>query len=148
MAQIIYTDSHAAGLLARVILGCAILPHGLQKTLGMFGGKGLIASLDALESIGIPPVFGVLVIASESIGALLLIFGVFSRFMAGSIMITMLGAVLLKHIDFGFFMNWSGMQEGEGWEYHLLAMGLGLIVLVMGSGSLSFDRWLTRRYWA
>ena len=148
MAQIIYTDSHLAGLIARLFLGAAMLPHGLQKTLGWFGGKGFLPTLEAFESSGIALAFGVLVIAAESIGALALILGIFGRFMSAAIMITMIGAILRSHAAYGFFMNWSGMQEGEGFEYHLLALGLGLIVLIMGSGSASFDRWLTKRHWA
>lgn len=148
MSQVIFTESNAAGLIARLVLGVAILPHGLQKALGWFGGKGFFASLDALEAMGIPPVLGFLVIATETLGAAALILGVFGRFMAAFIAIIMIGAVVLKHAAFGFFMNWSGIQEGEGWEYHLLAVGLALVVMVMGSGSFSFDRWLTRRYWA
>ncbi|MDT8324926.1 MAG: DoxX family protein [Bacteroidota bacterium] len=148
MTQVIFTDNHAAGLIARIFLGIAILPHGLQKALGCFGGKGLLASLEAFGGMGIPPVVGVLVIAAETLGAAALIFGVFGRFMAAFIAVIMIGAVALKHAAFGFFMNWSGMQEGEGWEYHLLAVGLALVVIIMGSGSASFDRWLTRRYWA
>lgn len=148
MFQVIYTDSHAAGLIARLFLGAAILPHGLQKTLGWFDGKGFLASLQSLESMGLPVVIAAIVIAVESLGALALIFGVLGRFMAAGIAIIMVGAVAIKHAAFGFFMNWTGMQEGEGWEYHLLAVGLALVVIVMGSGSASFDRWLTRRHWA
>jgi uncharacterized membrane protein YphA (DoxX/SURF4 family) len=31
-------------------------------------------------------------------------------------------------------MNWFGNQKGEGFEYHLLAIGLALIVLIHGGG--------------
>jgi len=148
MASIIYTDDHAAGPIARLVLGAAILPHGLQKTLAWFGGQGLLPSLEALDGSGIPYALGALVIAAESLGAFALIFGIFGRFMAAAIILVMLGAIFTKHAAHGFFMNWNGLQEGEGFEYHLLAMGLGLIILILGSGSLSFDRWLTRRYWA
>lgn len=148
MASIIYTEDHSAGPIARIVLGAAILPHGLQKTLAWFGGAGLLPSLEALDGAGIPYVLGALVIAAESLGALALIIGMYGRFMAAAIMLVMLGAIFTKHAAYGFFMNWSGMQEGEGFEYHILAMGLGLIVLILGSGSYSFDRWLTRRYWA
>jgi putative oxidoreductase len=42
-------------------------------------------------------------------------------------------------------MNWSGTQRGEGYEFHLLALGLGAVILIMGSGALSVDRWLSDR---
>jgi len=37
-------------------------------------------------------------------------------------------------------MNWSGSGPGEGFEYHLLAIGLGLVVLFKGGGAWSVDR--------
>ena len=40
-------------------------------------------------------------------------------------------------------MNWAGNQQGEGYEYHLLAMALGLAILMNGSGAFSIDRLLT-----
>jgi putative oxidoreductase len=41
-------------------------------------------------------------------------------------------------------MNWYGHQPGEGCEYHLRAIALGLAVAVKGSGAFSCDRLLTR----
>ena len=148
MIQLIYTESNSSGLVARLFLAAVMLPHGLQKALGWFGGKGLMPTLEAFDGSGIPYAVGVLVIAIESIGAVALLLGMFGRIMSGGILVTMIGAILHKHAVHGFFMNWSGMQEGEGFEFHLLAIGLALIVLLKGSGTLSFDRWLTRRHWA
>ena len=42
-------------------------------------------------------------------------------------------------------MNWTGTKAGEGFEHHVLAMGLALVVCLKGSGALSMDRRLTRR---
>src|SRR5258707_7855799 len=39
----------------------------------------------------------------------------------------------------GFFMNWAGNQKGEGFEYHLLAIGLALAVIISGAGKWSID---------
>ena len=54
-------------------------------------------------------------------------------------------AIAMVHRHVGFFMNWSGTQRGEGYEFHLLALGLGAVILIMGSGALSVDRWLSDR---
>ena len=54
-------------------------------------------------------------------------------------------AVAMSHLANGFFMNWSGQQKGEGYEYHLLALALAAIVVVKGSGAYSVDRALTER---
>ena len=42
-------------------------------------------------------------------------------------------------------MNWFGNQKGEGFEYHLLALGLALIVMIAGAGKGSIDRAITNR---
>ena len=36
-------------------------------------------------------------------------------------------------------MNWTGKQKGEGFEYHLLAIALLLVVMMKGAGALSID---------
>jgi putative oxidoreductase len=57
----------------------------------------------------------------------------------------MVVAILMVHSKVGFFMNWSGDQKGEGFEFHLLAIALGLVLLVKGAGAFSIDRRLTHR---
>jgi len=57
----------------------------------------------------------------------------------------MTGAIFSVHTQYGFFMNWFGAQSGEGYEYHLLAIGLGLVVLIGGSGRWSLDKFITSR---
>ena len=54
-------------------------------------------------------------------------------------------AILTAHEANGFFMNWSGSQAGEGFEYHLLAIGLSLVVLVSGGGKASLDSVIQRK---
>lgn len=132
-------------LIARVFLGVVILPHGLQKLLGMFGGYGFSATVEYFASTGIPSLIGALIILGESFGALFLILGLISRISAAGIAIIMLGAILMVHGQYGFFMNWFGAQAGEGFEYHLLALGLSLVVLVKGGGKWSLDNEISRR---
>jgi putative oxidoreductase len=62
--------------------------------------------------------------------------------MAFGIGLDMLGAILIVHLPHGFFMNWYGAQAGEGFEYHLLAIALSLVIIIGGSGKLSVDRLL------
>ena len=56
----------------------------------------------------------------------------------------MLVAAALVHARFGFFMNWSGAQKGEGFEYHLLAIAAASVLILRGSGALSLDRLFTK----
>jgi putative oxidoreductase len=80
------------------------------------------------------------VIFTEFFGGLSLIFGLFSRLAGLGITALMLGAIATVHYKFGLFMNWYGQQKGEGFEFHLLAIGLAVLILVRGAGALSLDR--------
>ena len=145
LGAIFRTDSNdASALVARLALGIVILPHGLQKLLGMFGGAGFTATVDYFVSSGLPAFLAVLIIIGEAFGALGLIVGFLSRLAALGITIIMLGAILTVHIKFGFFMNWAGTQAGEGFEIHILAMGLALVVLIRGGPLLSVDAAITK----
>ena len=142
---LIRTRNSRTALVARLTLGLVMLPHGAQKALGWFGGEGLRATIEGMSQQGIPVALGLAVVAGELLGSLALVFGLFGRLAAAVIFLIMLGAVVLVHLENGFFMNWTGTKAGEGFEYHVLAMGLALVVCMKGSGALSIDRTLTRR---
>jgi len=131
-------------LVARLALGIVFLPHGLQKTLGLFGGAGFSGTMGFFTQQGLPSIIAFLVIIAESFGALGLIIGFLSRLAAFGIGLNMLGAILMVHLPNGFFMNWFGTQKGEGFEYHILAIGLALVVLIGGGGKWSVDRLLLK----
>jgi putative oxidoreductase len=129
----------------RLILGAVMLAHATQKVFGWFGGPGFSATLESFSShLGIPMAIGFLVVLVEFFGSLGLILGFLSRIASVCIMAVMVGAILIVHLDNGFFMNWTGRGHGEGFEYHLLAIGLTLPILAKGSGAYSVDGWLVR----
>jgi putative oxidoreductase len=129
---------------ARLALGGVMLPHGLQKTIGAFGGNGFSGTMGFFTgTLGLPSVIAFLVIAAESIGAIAIVLGLMTRFSAASLAIVMAGAIWMGHLQNGFFMNWFGAQAGEGFEYHLLAIGLCLTLVASGGGALSLDRKLS-----
>jgi len=130
----------------RIALGLVMLPHGLQKTIGAFGGYGFSGTMGFFTGqAGLPVVIAFLVIVAESFGALGLITGFLSRLSALGIALNMAGAVLMVHLPNGFFMNWAGTQKGEGFEYHLLAFALSLVVLIFGGGKFSVDSIVARK---
>jgi putative oxidoreductase len=139
ISSIFHTSDEVGAFIARITLGIVILPHGLQKLLGLFGGAGFSGTVDFFVSSGIPAFIAVLIIIGESFGALGLIFGFLSRLAALGITIVQIGAIITIHLHNGFFMNWTGTKTGEGFEYALLAIGLGLIVLIEGGGIWSID---------
>jgi putative oxidoreductase len=140
------TNCNWGATLARLTVGLVMLPHGLQKTIGVLGGYGFSGTMGFLTGqVGLPTVIAFLVIAGESVGALGLILGFMSRFCAASLAVIMIGAAYMAHAEHGFFMNWGGQQAGEGFEYHLLVIGACLAVVVTGGGALSIDGMVSRR---
>lgn len=115
-------------LIARLVAGLVMFPHGVQHLFGWFGGTGLSSFVQYLGPVAY------LVSVGEVFGSLALILGVLSRFAAASLVVIMLGAIFIGHIHHGFFMNWYGTKQGEGFEYHLLMIALLLIVLMAGPG--------------
>ncbi|SPF50196.1 conserved membrane hypothetical protein [Syntrophobacter sp. SbD1] len=134
------TDDTWQNLIVRVSLGAVMFPHGAMKLLGWFGGSGVSGTVAAFsQNFHIPPFLTLLVIAAESLGALGLIAGFATRLCAFGIFCDMLGAIYLVHWPNGFFMNWFGKQHGEGFEYHLLVIGMSLALMVAGGGRFSVD---------
>jgi putative oxidoreductase len=57
----------------------------------------------------------------------------------------MTGAIFIVHVPNGFFMNWFGQQAGEGFEYHLLAIGMAVALMITGGGRWSADSYLAEK---
>jgi putative oxidoreductase len=140
------TDAGIAGLLLRCLLAIAIFPHGAQKALGWYGGFGIAGTLGYFKGLGIPTPIGVLGIAAEFLGPLLLVAGFGTRVAAFGIACMMLGAAWLVHRPYGFFLNWFGQHPlgKEGFEYQVLAFGLAVVLTVLGGGKWSVDGLLMR----
>jgi putative oxidoreductase len=136
------TDRSSLLTILRIALGVVMLPHGLQKTVGWFGGHGFSATMDGFTGAGIPALFAFLAIAAESAGALALITGFTTRIAAFGVGVTMLVASLIHKAN-GFFMNWSGQQKGEGFEFHILAIAIAVALMIGGAGRFSVDRSLS-----
>jgi putative oxidoreductase len=134
------TDRDYLLSIVRVVLGVVFLAHGAQKALGWFGGYGFGATMGSMEHMGIPAPFAFLAIAAEFAGGLGLILGLLSRVAAFGIAVNMVVAVAKFHGANGLFMNWAGTQKGEGFEFHLLALALLVVVMIRGAGALSLDR--------
>ncbi|TGL86477.1 DoxX family protein [Leptospira congkakensis] len=144
LEKLFYTETSWFFTLLRLVLGLVILPHGLQKLCGFFGGYGFSATLNFFKSEGIPYAIGFLVIVAESFGALGLILGLFTRISSFGIALTMIGAAIYVRKN-GFFMNWFNQQAGEGFEYHILAIGIAVILMISGGGQLAVDSWISNK---
>jgi putative oxidoreductase len=142
--RIANTSNEYSITILRLVLGVVFSAHGAQKMLGWFGGYGFSGTMGFFtHQMGIPAPFAFLAICAEFFGGLGLIVGLLGRIAAFGIICDMLVAVALVHARNGFFMNWAGNQKGEGFEYHLLAIAVALVILIKGSGAFSVDRFLT-----
>jgi putative oxidoreductase len=141
MWKAIFRTPHEIALtISRITLAIVMFPHGMQKLFGWFGGGGFNATLENFRvGMNIPAWLGILNILTESFGPILLAIGLLSRFAALATGINMIVAAILVHLPVGFFMNWSGAQAGEGFEFHILALGLSLPVIIRGGGAFSVD---------
>lgn len=145
MRKLLSTSNDFTLTIVRLVLGVVFFIHGAQKMLGWFGGYGFAGTMGFFtQQLHIPAVFAFLAICAEFFGGLGLLVGLLSRVAAFGILCNMVVAVLTVHIHNGFFMNWTGQQKGEGYEYHLLALALLLVVIVRGAGAFSIDGALSR----
>jgi putative oxidoreductase len=123
------TAVDAALLVARLIVGVIFVAHGSQKLFGAFGGPGLAGVVGMMGPVGY------LVTIGEFFGGLGLIVGLLSRFSAGALIVTMLGAIAMVHGKNGFFAP-------AGYEYNLSLIGLLAAVLIAGPGRFALSHWL------
>ena len=145
-ARLFKTEDDAILAILRFVLGIVFFAHGAQKVLGWFGGYGFSGTMGFFtQQMHIPALFAFLAIAAEFLGGLGLILGLLSRVASFGIAVDMIVAVALVHLQNGLFMNWYGNQKGEGFEFHLLALAIGLALIVKGGGAFSLDRVLYRR---
>jgi len=140
------TDQSVSSLILRLGLGIMIFPHGAQKLLGWFGGYGYSGTIQFFtEQMGIPYLFALAAILAEFFGGIGLILGAATRLWAFLVGFTLLVGALMSHVQHGFFMNWSGQQAGEGFEFHLLAVAMAAALTLKGGGRWSLDRPIAAR---
>lgn len=145
MKTILKANNDWTGLFLRLTIAIVIFPHGAQKLMGWFGGYGFTGTMQFFtETVGLPWIIGFLVIMLEFFGSILLLFGIGSRILAAAFTILAIGITFTSHVQNGFFINWYGNQQGEGYEYFLLLTGLGIALLLNGSGKLSVDKLLLK----
>jgi putative oxidoreductase len=148
LRKLVSTPNDAGALVARLALGLIIAPHGAQHALGWFGGYGFGGTFEWMTAtLGFPAPLAALAIVTELIAPFGLVLGLGGRLAALGVAGIMVGAIT-THVANGFFMNWFGSLPAgtEGYEYHLLALALAVVVVIKGSGALSIDAGLTHRF--
>ncbi len=146
LRKLLATSNDGTLTVLRLVMGVTFFMHGAQKMLGWFGGYGFSGTMGFFTNMmHIPAPFAVLAILAEFLGGIGLIVGALTRIAAFGIATNMVVAVLMVHAQVGFFMNWTGQQKGEGFEYHLLALAIAVVLMVRGGGAFSLDRALSSR---
>jgi putative oxidoreductase len=125
------------------VAGGVMLPHGMQKMFGWFGGAGFSGTIHNFGQRGFAAPLVVLVILAEFFGSIGLILGFLSRIAAFGIAIDMTVAAITTTSKFGMFINWSGKQKGEGMEFQFLMIAMAVAILFAGGGAWSVDRVLS-----
>ncbi len=133
------TTTNIALLALRLMVGTVFVFHGSQKLFGWFGGYGLTATGQYMESIGIP--FGtlnaLLAGSTEFFGGLLLIAGLLVRYASVPMVFTMLVASFVAHS--GFNVQTGGMEYSLTLAVVLASLGL------LGAGDWTVAKWIPAR---
>jgi len=139
LGKIYDTVSEYAEPILRIALGAILIPHGMQKLFGAFGGMGFAGNAALFDRIGFTPgiFWGTLVGCTELIGGILLVLGLFTRFAAAAVVIFMIVGVKFTSAK-GFFWTQGGS------EYALLIGFCALFFLIRGGGVWSLDRAIGR----
>ena len=144
LRKLIATDDSVTTTILRLALGVLFFFHGTQKMLGWFGGAGFSGTMGFFTRVmHIPAPFAFLAIMAEFLGGIGLLLGFLTRIAAFGIGVNMVVAVMTVHRFFGFSMNWSGKQKGEGFEFHILVLAIVAYLLIKGAGAFSVDRALS-----
>jgi putative oxidoreductase len=151
-ASLLHTQSQFSLTILRFMLALVLFPHGAQKLFGWFGGYGFKGTMGFFTgTVGLPWVVAFSVIMVEVFAPLFLISGLVTRGAALAVSGLFLGIVLVSHAKNGFWMNWNGqLTPGlEGFEYHLLVLGMTGALIIGGGGKWALDSqilsWFTSR---
>jgi putative oxidoreductase len=123
--------SEIAYALLRVVIGCILFMHGWAK----FGaGAGAVAAMMAKNGLEPASAFAYAAMFLETIGAICIVIGLFTRFFAAALAIEMAIALLVVHLPKGF-------SAGQGGYEYVLLIGIVLFVIaIRGGGRYSVDR--------
>lgn len=120
--------------LMRFAVGLWLVPHGMQKLFGAFGGN-IEGTAGFFTKVGLEPALPLayLVGVTEFFGGILVAIGLLTRPAAAAACIMLLVAAFHVHLGNGFF--WT---KG-GYEYPLLWAVMMFAIFLQGGGARSLD---------
>jgi putative oxidoreductase len=122
-------------LIVRFVVGLTLAAHGAQKLWGWFGGYGLDATGQFMDTLGFHPGrrHAALAGLTEAGGGVLLALGLLTPLGAALIASVMLVATITVHLKNGFF------AASGGFEYNLVLAAAAVSLAFSGPGALSID---------
>jgi Predicted membrane protein len=120
-------NADLAALILRVSMGVLFVAHGWMKY-SVFTPAG---TAGYFASIGLPPFLAYVTIAVEIIGGLMLIAGLWTRWVSVALIPVMVGAGYFGHGANGFFFS----VEGGGWEYPAFWTLTLVVQALLGGGA-------------
>jgi putative oxidoreductase len=127
-------------LLLRLVAGGFLLPHGLGKLFGWFGGPGLAGFAAELRDFGLPAPapLPLLLAAMQTVAGLCVVLGLFTP-VAAALGAAFLATTAALNRNHGWFWMRGGMEYPLLWTVTLLTVGL------LGGGQWSLDALLLDR---
>ncbi|MEV5030267.1 DoxX family protein [Paenibacillus sp. LPE1-1-1.1] len=130
------TKTAAVSIIMRVVMGIIFVFHGIAKF-----QMGL-SNVDAwFSSIGIPGFLAYFVALLELVGGIMLIVGLFTRYVSGLFVVMLIGAIVTTKLSAGLLGN----AQSTGYELDLGFMLVSLYLVVAEQTSLSVDRLIMNR---
>lgn len=118
-------------LLLRSSLGLLFLAHGLLKVFTFT----LPGTAQFFNSVGLPSALAAPVALAEIMGGILLIAGVYTRWIALGLFPVLLVATVKVHGSNG----WLFTNEGGGWEFPAFFMVACIVQFLMGDGAFALS---------
>jgi putative oxidoreductase len=123
----------------RFAAGAILIPHGWAK---LFGGAAPFVAEKVLAPLGVPAPHAVVYLLAllETVGAVALALGLFTRLIAAMLVVEFLVITFAVNFSRGYFFN----VPGGGYEFPLLLLLIFVGIFMHGSGRCSIDRMIGR----
>lgn len=126
-------EADTAALVLRVALGVVYLAHSILLKLLTFGLPG---TARFFVSVGLPGWLAYVTFAAEALGGVLLILGIYTRWVALALTLPLLGAIVWVHGGNG----WVFSAPNGGWEYPAFLLAVSAVQVLLGDGAYALSR--------
>ncbi|MCY9663357.1 DoxX family protein [Paenibacillus chondroitinus] len=124
-------------MIMRVLMGIIFISHGIAKfQMGLSNVEGWFSS------IGIPGFMAYAVAGLELVGGIMLLVGLFTRYVSGLFVLMLIGAIITAKLSVGLLGN----AQSPGYELDLGFLLISLYLVVADMSPLSVDRFIMRKH--